>query len=479
MARVAQRHLSLLLQYLGGAEHMNSVRAMLQHVEGLDAAQHDPLIEEIAQDASSLRLSLGDLIVEDDTSEAEIVLPFIWLEKRFEWMRLNAQMQYQTVFRGRADPILMARGAALSALIGVVESFLPPEAVFLAAKVAADPLGIARAELTRNERLFQSLEAAGIGGRMAVEAIATASAVAARFSSDERLLSALDTASTSVIAGLGRDLRLNVDDFRIALEAEIVALLADSPLHVALESTIEDVGVVFPAVIAREMRRIVRLWIARLVHATGGPAARITAGRKANLTLTLNVIVTPGQFTMHLTDDGDGTHDFILAKHDRGLRDMYITHTCTPGVGSTLSVRCGLRSMNEYLIVTAGAEDTDATIAIPLRSVERMSSGDAHDLAVHRLVLDTAQENGALPIVDLGARLYDTEVDPAAAMYVIVQCETAQGIRRVALRVRELRGTCRGSLRYVPEHCPTEWLLGFVMNRRQMVGVLDLARVAA
>jgi len=287
------------------------------------------------------------------------------------------------------------------------------------------------------------------------------------------------TASTSVIAALGRDLRLNVDDFRIALEAEIVALLADSPLHVALESAIDDVGAVFPAVIAREMRKIVRLWLARLVHATSGPAARITAGRRANLTVTLNVIVTPGQFTVHLTDDGDGTDDFILAKQDRGLRDMYIRHSRTPGVGSTLSVRCGLRSMNEYLIVTAGAEDTDATIAIPLRSVERMSSGDAHDLAVHRLVLITAEEYGALPIDEIGAQLYDTDYKPTAAMYVIVHCETAEGIRRVALRVRELRGTCRGSLHYVPERYPTEWLLGFVMNRRQMVGVLDLARVAA
>ncbi len=479
MSDVDSRHLPLLVQYLGGTEHMKRVRAMLEHVDGMDAGQRKAMADEITQHIASLRQSLVDLIVEDDTTEAEIVLPYIWLEKRFEWMRLNAQMQYQTVFRGQADPSLMARGAALSDLISVFESYLPPETAFFASKVAADPLGIARAELTRNERLFQALESAGTGGRNSVDAISVASVVAERYSSDERLLGALDTASATVIEELGRNLRINVEDFRIALEAEIVGLLGDSPLHIALESTAGDVSAVFPAAIARGMRKIVQMWLTQLVHTTSGPAARIKAGRRSNLVLTLDVVVEPSEFTMHFTDDGDGTEEFILTPPDRTLRDMHITHVRTPGEGSTLTVRCGLRSMNEYLIVKAGAEDGDATIAIPLESVERMTSADANDLAVHGLMLHSAQESGGLPIVDLGARLYDTDVDPAAAMYVIVQCDTAEGMRRVALRVRELRGMCRGSVRYVPEHCPTEWLRGFIMNRRQMVGVLDLARVAA
>jgi len=471
--------MSLLVHYLGGTEHMQRISSMLNDFEGLDDAQRTSLIDEISQQGASLRQSMLDLIVEDDTSEADIVLPFLWLEKRFEWMRLNSQMQYQTVFRGQADPVLMARGAALSDLVGVLESYLPPETAFFASKVAADPLGIARAELTRNERIFQALEAAGSGSRVAVDAIMGASETAARYSSDERVLSALEVASATVIEAMGRNLRITVDDFRISLESEIAGLLTTSPLHLTLEMNSGDPAAVFPAMVARGMRKIVRMWLGELVQTTGGPADRINSGRKANLSLDLAVTVSSGEFTMQLTDDGDGDKVFVLTPPDRTLRDMHISHDLVPGMGSTLTVRCGLRSVSEYLIVMAGEGEDDATIAIPLDAIERMTSANAGDLAVHGLALQTTQEKDGLPIIDLGDCLYDTGVDPNTAVYVIVRCQGSAGMRRIALRVRELRGLCRGSVSYVPEHCQTDFLRGFIMNRRRMVGVLDLERLAA
>jgi hypothetical protein len=471
--------MSLLVHYLGGTEHMQRISSMLSEVDGMEALQRVAMMEEFAQQAASLRQSLLDLIVEDDTSEADIVLPFLWLEKRFEWMRLNSQMQYQTVFRGQADPVLMARGAALSDLIGVLESYLPPETAFFASKVAADPLGIARAELTRNERIFQALDAAGGGSRVAVDAILDASETAARYSSDERVLAALEVASSTVIEAMGRNLRITVDDFRISLESEIAGLLSTSPLHLTLEMNGGDPTAVFPATVARGMRKIVRMWLGELVQTTGGPANRITTGRKANLSLDLAVTVSSGEFTMQLTDDGDGVRMFVLTPPDRTLRDMYISHDLIPGMGSTLTVRCGLRSVSEYLIVMAGEGEDDATIAIPLDAIERMTSANAGDLAVHGLALQTTQEKDGLPIIDLGDCLYDTGVDPNTAVYVIVRCQGSAGMRRIALRVRELRGLCRGSVSYVPEHCQTDFLRGFIMNRRRMVGVLDLERLAA
>ena len=479
MPQVDDRQLSALVQYLGAEEHMQRIGAMLSGVDGMDAAQRTATMEEFAQEAAGLRQSLLDLIIEDDTSEAEIVLPYLWLEKRFEWMRLNAQMQYQTVFKGQADPVLMARGGALSDLIGVLESYLPPETAFFASKVAADPLGIARAELTRNERIFEALEAAGSGSRVAVDAIMGASETAARFTTDERVLGALEAASANVIESMGRNLRITVDDFRISLESEIAALLHTSALQITLESNAGDATAAFPAAIARGMRKIVRLWLTELVRTTSGPADRITTGRKANLTLELGVTVQSSEFTMQLTDDGDGDRKFVLTPPDRTLRDMDISHDLVPGMGSTLTVRCGLRSVSEYLMVMAGEAEGDATIAIPLDAIERMTSADAGDLAVHGLALQTAQEKDGLPIIDLGDCLYDSGVDPDTAVYVIVRCRGAAGPRRIALRVRELRGICRGSVLYVPEHCQTDWLRGFIMNRRRMIGVLDLERLAA
>jgi len=467
------------MAYLGSAEHTQRVDDMLGHVDGITLDQRNTLVDEITRNALALRASLLDLIVEDDTSEAEIVLPYLWLEKRFEWMRLNSQMQYQTVFQGRADPVLMARGAALSDLIGVLESYLPPETAFFASKVAADPLGVARAELVRNERIFEALEVAGTGGRAAVGAILTASDIAERFSSDERVLGALESASATAIEAIGRHLRITVDDFRLALESEIAALLANSPVHIALETSTDDVHADFPALIARGMRKIVRIWLTDLVSTTSGPAARIATGRKANLTLSLNVAVQPGEFIMQLTDDGDGVQEFVLTPPDRTLRDMQISHDRFPGDGSMLTVRCGLRSVQEYLLVQASANESDATIAIALASIERMSKADPDDLAVHGLALQTAPTSGGMPIIDLGRCLYDSAVDSVSGMYVIVQLRAATGMQRTALRVHELHGICRGSVSYVPTHCKTDWLRGFIMNRRRMIGVLDLDRLTS
>lgn len=479
MVQGNHRHLSLLTQYLGGTEHTARVREMLEHVDGMDDAQRTELVDEMVQHGASLRQSLLDLIVEDDTSEAEIVLPFLWLEKRFEWMRLNAQMQYQTVFQGTADPALMARGAALSDLIGVIEGFLSPETAFFASKVAADPIGIARAELTRNERIFEVLAAAGNGSRVAVDSVMGASEVVARYSTDERVLGAIEAASATVIETMGRNLLVTADDFRISLESEIVSLLGSSPVHITLEASAIDTSAAFPAAIARGMRRIVRTWVENLIRTTSGPAARIASGRRANLTLQLGVEVRPSSFVMHLTDDGDGVEVFAISRQDRSLRDMVVTHDCIPGEGSTLTVQCGLRSVQEYLIVKAGEDENDATIAIPLDAIERMTFADVDDLAVHGQALHSAQEQGGLPIVDLGGCLYDAEVSASGAVYVIVNCRGSSGERKLALRVRELRGMCRGSVLYVPDHCQTNWLRGFVMNRRRMVGVLDLDRLAA
>ena len=479
MAHDDHRHLSRLVQYLGGEEHMQRVGGMLGDVDGMDAEQRLAMMQELSQQAGLLRQSLLDLIVEDDTSEAEIVLPYLWLEKRFEWMRLNAQMQYQTVFQGQAAPVLMARGAALSDLIGILETYLSPETAFFASKVAADPLGTARAELTRNDRIFEALGAAGSGSRVAVDAMLAANEVAARYTSDERLLGALDAASATLIEAMGRNLRITVEDFRIALESEIAGLLPTSPLHITLESMAGDATAMFPARVALGMRKIVRIWLSELVQNTSGPAERIKTGRKANLSLTVSISVFPSEFIMQFSDDGDGEQIFVLTPPDRTLRDMDISHDLMPGDGSVLTVRCGLRSMEEYLMVQAGESDDDATIAIPLDAIERMTSGDASDLAVHGLALQTSRDEAGLRIVDLGDCLYDSAVDPAAAVYVIVRCRGAAGPRRIALRVRELRGMCRGSVLYVPEHCQTDWLRGFIMNRRRMVGVLDLDQLAA
>jgi len=480
MPDIASPDLHALVAYLGGDEHLRVVEEMLVNVEGMTDQERREVSGDIAERALSIRQSLVDLIVEDDTSEAVLVLPFIWLEKRFEWMRLNAQMQYQTVFQGTANPALMARGAALSFLLSVFEGYLNPETAFFVSKIAADPIAVARAELSRNERLFEALNAASRGGRDAVDAIMKASDTVGKFSGDERILAALDDASATTIEDLSRNLRVSLDDFRIAVEADLVQLLADSPVHITLDPMIGDANAEFPAAVARGVRNLLKKYLRMQVGAIGSPSERLQAGRKANLTLTLSAEARPDEFSLLLTDDGNGEQEFVLTPPEKTLRDMHVTHQRTPGVGSTLSVRCGLRSVQQYLVVRAGRAAHDDAIAIQLNSVERMLSAGADDLLVHGRGLRTTEgDEGVIPIVDLGERLFNTITDGEDGVYVIVRVEESATSRRVALRVRELRGVCRGQVLYVPDHAQTDALRGFLMDRRTLVGVLDLDQLAA
>jgi len=480
MSDLAAPNIHALVAYLGGDEHHRVVEEMLINVEGMTDAERREVSDDIAERAASIRQSLLDLIIEDDISEAMLVLPFIWLEKRFEWMRLNAQMQYQTVFQGTAQPALMARGAALSFLLSVFEQYLTPETAFFVTKIAADPLAVARAEMMRNERLFETLEAASRGGRGAVDAIMKASETVARISEDERIFAALADASATVTEEVGRNLQISLNDFYIAVEADLSPLLADSPVHITLEPLHGDAAASFPAAVARGVRNLLRKYLRMQVQSVGSASERLRTGRKANLSLALSAEVLRDEFSLVLTDDGDGEREFVLTPPEATLREMHVTHERTAGVGSRLTVRCGIRSVQEYLIVRVGEVAHDDAIAIQLSAVERMLHAGPETLSAHGRALRTTEEDdGVIPIVDLGQQLFDAKVIPDDGVYVIVRIEDGASFRRLALRVRELDGVSRGQVRYVPDHAQTESLRGFLMDRRKLVGVLDIERLAA
>jgi len=136
--------------------------------------------------------------------------------------------------------------------------------------------------------------------------------------------------------------------------------------------------------------------------------------------------------------------------------------------------------VQEYLIVRVGEVAHDDAIAIQLSAVERMLHAGPDTLSAHGRALRTTEEDdGVIPIVDLGQQLFDAKVIPDDGVYVIVRIEDGASFRRLALRVRELDGVSRGQVRYVPDHAQTESLRGFLMDRRKLVGVLDIERLAA
>ena len=137
---------------------------MIEELGGIGTHDAEELVGTMDRRLHGIAESLRDVCFDDDTSEAVNMLPWIWLELRFEWMRYNLQMQYQTILLGTAKPLLMARGAALSFILEAVEHHPDAESAFLVQKIAADPAGAARGAIERTDRLCSLMAGPTSGG---------------------------------------------------------------------------------------------------------------------------------------------------------------------------------------------------------------------------------------------------------------------------------------------------------------------------
>lgn len=485
--------LGALLEFLGGTELMTSIQQMLADVPGIEDSTREHLSLTLSERVANIRQSLQDLVVEDDEMEAVTALPWLWLELRFEWMRYNAQMQYQTVFRGQADPGLMARGAALSCVLERVEQALTPEVAFFVAKLAADPMAVASAELTRNERVFDALAMAEGGSQRAFDALFKAQETILNLQADERVLASFDLATASVMEELQKCLQVNGKDFRLAVEQQLAALLPSSTVHVVLQAQFSD-EVSMPCSVAVAFRRLVQGWLQALLPRVPSAEARLQAGRSAYLTLSFELRVQTHMAELILGDDAGVDCALPADTGDAPTRDLAVSIAEGPTGERQLVARATLRNVQEYLVVRAGPQTDDALIAIPIDAVERMETAEAEAVQIQGRALKLKSDDAVVQLVDLGERLYASGIrSEEAPVYVIVRLgeevgnrsggsgggngNGSEASRRAALRVRELHGFCRGPLRPLPVDAPRSYLRGLVLDRRRLVGVLDLEQL--
>src|SRR6476659_5038109 len=113
---------------------------MFKDLEGLEPAHQESIRNYTESKVLNVIQALKDVSPDGDDSEAQRLVPSLWLSWRLEWSIFNAQMQYQSMIQGAAQPELMARGAVLSYLIGILESFVDAETSYWLYKIAADPI---------------------------------------------------------------------------------------------------------------------------------------------------------------------------------------------------------------------------------------------------------------------------------------------------------------------------------------------------
>jgi hypothetical protein len=103
---------------------------------------------------AAVRELAGALGEPEDEAELYRSVAFLWLELKFEWVRFNQVMQYQTVRDGQASPLVFAKGSACADVLAKAEAVLSPRDVSTLTDISAEPLRFGRPDLDRIRRFL-------------------------------------------------------------------------------------------------------------------------------------------------------------------------------------------------------------------------------------------------------------------------------------------------------------------------------------
>ena len=470
--------LPALLELLDSPEVRQRIAGMIEELGCIETHDAEELVGTMDRRLHGIAESLRDVCFDDDTTEATNMLPWIWLELRFEWMRYNLQMQYQTILQGTANPLLMARGAALSFILEAVEQHLDAESAFLVQKIAADPAGAARGAIERTDRLFALMAAASAGGDDAVESLLTAQDQIARHTDSQPVRQEMSKAISTVIEKVGGALRVSVVDFTHALEGTLIRHLGQAPVRVALSQESPDYNLNIPSAVANALLHAAGDWMDAIATSSLNTSAddRIAGGRPAHVTLRAALRRSGDRVELQLQDDADGTVRYRPNWRSWPIRDLKLELSQTPQVGSTMIFRCDVASVAEYLMLRVGADATDAVIGIPMRIVDHIERRDATALALQGQRLISRQHGGTVRLIDLGEAMFSQGIDATEATYVHIRPDGDEG-DIVALRVIAVDGVCRGSIKAMPDMLADAPLRGFVQADQRIIGIVDLDRL--
>ena len=467
-----------LLELLDGVGVRDRIRQMIVEFGCVTPEDTETLCTSIDRRLRGIRASLHDVCMDGDTSEAEAMLLWICLEMRMEWMRYNSQMQYQTVMQGSADPVLMARGAALSFLLEALDRKLDATQLYTVSRIAEDPQGVALAAVSRTDRLFSVMARASRGGREAVDSLLAAQDKITRSAKSGPVQHDLTEAIGTVMQTVGDALRVTSEDFSHALQGVLLRELGHAPVLVLLENVSRQADAQLPSAVAIGLLGAAGTWMAAL-SATSlqmSADARISAGRPAFVTLAWNLSEDGDQVALELRDDADGTVSFKTNSQDWPIRDLVLHVVQQPGHGSTLRISCQVTTIADYLLLRVGRGEHDVLIGVPSQTIMHIEQRDGSAVAVGGTTLIDRLDGGAHALVDLGEMLFDSPVEPDGATYVLVRHGEGPN-SSIAFRVRGVHGIRRGTMKPVPSALKGAPVRGFVVTGHDITAVLDVASI--
>jgi hypothetical protein len=328
---------------------------MLGEAEGMTAEGIDRVRTFFEDRRDSILSSLRDVVYEGDEAEAIGMLPSVFLELRFEWNRYNAQMQYQTMILGTANPELMLKGAAIKSLIDVVELNLEADAAYWVTRIAADPIGLASARGLTMGRLLGLARDARQSQHMALEHLNDLGREIARAEQTDALImlrTAIDRAEERMVTESDRLVSLRSAELQDIFELLLVEKLSGRRIPVLFHPGRVDDDLNLSPEVVTVLRSIVAGWLDQIFeHALEATVEERAAGGKSyHLNLTWRLSLSEKILRFELEDDGLGTQ--LRLPDVRGFAHLRLQCTAQfhAGRGGHLSVVCEASNFSSFMV---------------------------------------------------------------------------------------------------------------------------------
>lgn len=417
--------------------------------------------------------AMEDLTFDGDESEAEKHIPLTWLATRYEWSRLNDQMQYQTILKGQADTMTMAQGSMLSKIAEKLEALQTRQELFWTLKLAADPFGTVNRIPLMAKRLMRITASAGRGVDQVLQEFQSMREVLASHLVDRNLLDKLDKSIAHSIECVDRSVGIELYDLHATLEAELVERLATAGVTAVIKMENRDGAELVPPEVSDVFLEIGRSWLARLFEnfLERSPAEREASGKCSHLTLSWRMERNDRKLSFILRDDGLGVDDF---KPD--LKDlppgMRARSSFEAGAGSELVVESDfmLNGNAEYLSFSVFNGRDSSTLGIPAQFVRFISLVEP---SRSRSADDSLfQHNGEYyAVLDIAKTVFGAKAAYKRSLIILVDLgETG----KVALRINEINGICRGRVKPLPFGVGGDQIAGVLNKAGELVLILNI-----
>ncbi len=443
-----------------------------QMVEGLDTLKQDEveLIHKFYNDTiEGISSSINDLRIDDDDSEAHGSLPSLWLEIRLEWNRYNNQMQYQTFSLGEAKPFLMAKGACLSYILGVIETFINSEDLFWVYKIASEPVESIKYRTSLANRFYDLVESFDKCSQLTNESLFQSRDDIVIRNPD--LIKKMDHTILKVAEIYAQSVWLNVKDLNENLLVLLTPWLRKSNTRAVLNIGDCDQNIRIAPEVATAFRTIAEEWMKCIFSIREKNAKSRHAFNESHVNISWSVKREKGRLRFEFIEDSDSSTPVELDLK-RFAHLGVLIETSKVDSSSSLVFHCDLRSLHEYLVVRQAQNDKFQLFGISTNYVVRIEKNvSVIELdKIKRLASINSSQN--LPLISLKESTgFGAQATTSKSSYVVID---DVGAGQFVIEVEEVVGIVRGSLKPGIGIKESKSCLGVVIGGDSLINIIDV-----